>query len=58
MDSHLPSVLELLPRPCHVLLWSDHGTLLGEELGGEPALGHGFYHPLVVTVVAADFMLR
>jgi hypothetical protein len=57
VDQRLPAVWELLPRPCHVLLWSDHGTLLGEELNGQPRWGHGFHHPLVVTVPATDFLL-
>ena len=53
VDYHLPAILSLLPKPCHVFLCADHGDCFGED--GQ--WGHGFYHPKVMEVPLVHFMI-
>jgi hypothetical protein len=54
VDTHLPALLALLPRPCHLLMMADHGECF-EELDGRR--GHGFYHPKVMEVPMISLIL-
>lgn len=46
VDSHFMKLIDLLPRPLHLIIMADHGECFGE--GGR--WGHGFYHPKVMEV--------
>lgn len=46
IDQHIGKVFNLLPRPCHTIIFSDHGTLFGEN----GVRGHAVHHPKVFTV--------
>ena len=52
VDRHFPRLIELLPKPCHVLLWSDHGDCFGED----GVWGHGFPHEKVLEVPMVHFV--
>lgn len=54
IDSHIMKVLNLLPRPTHLFLMSDHGTLFGED----GLHHHGFYHPKVMEIPMVSLMLE
>lgn len=47
IDSKIPQIFELLPRPVTIFLMSDHGTCFDEDGG---LRGHGFYHPKVMEI--------
>ena len=53
VDEHLPRLLDLLPRPCHVFLFADHGECMGED----GHWGHGFFHPKVLEVPMIHFVM-
>lgn len=46
VDYHIVTILDLLPRPYHLFLFSDHGTCFGEN----GLVGHGFFHPKIMEV--------
>ncbi len=46
IDKHLPTLIELLPRPLHLILMADHGECFGEDGLWE----HSCYHPMVMEV--------
>lgn len=53
VDEHWPKLISLLPKPCHVLLLSDHGDCFGED----GRWGHCFYHEKVMEVPMVHFVL-
>lgn len=55
VDSHLPRLLSLLPRPCHLVMFGDHGECFTEQDG---VFGHGFYHPSVMEVPMISLIAR
>ena len=54
LDEHFSKLLEILPKPCHFLLWSDHGECFGEN----QLWGHGFYHRKVIEVPMIHFIVK
>ena len=54
IDRHFIRLIELLPKPCHVFMFSDHGDCIEKIDGIE---GHGFAHPVVMTVPIMEFKL-
>ena len=55
IDEHINKLLNLLPRPIHCFIFSDHGEVFGED-GLED--GHRTYHLKVMEVPMMDFILR
>jgi hypothetical protein len=53
VDEHWPELIARLPRPCHVLLISDHGDCFGED----GRWGHAFYHEKVMEVPMIHFVV-
>jgi len=53
IDSHFPRLFKLFPNPCHIILVSDHGDCMGED----GLWGHAVYHPKVMEVPMASFIL-
>ena len=53
VDSHINTLLDLLPKPCHVVIFSDHGECFGED----GLRGHSFYHPKVMEVPMVSFII-
>lgn len=53
VDIHFPYLLKLLPKPCHVIIVSDHGDCMGED----GLWGHAVYHPKVMEVPMVSFIL-
>jgi membrane-anchored protein YejM (alkaline phosphatase superfamily) len=51
VDKHFPTLVDLLPKPYHMFLMSDHGTCIGEDR----LHGHGFYHPKIMQVPMVAF---
>lgn len=54
VDSRMNRLFDLLPKPCHIVLTADHGECLGED----GLFGHGFYHPKIMEVPIASFILK
>lgn len=54
VDSHIRSLLDLMPRPCHVLILSDHGDCFGED----GLWSHAIYHPKVMEVPMVSFIME
>lgn len=54
VDAHLPELFALMPRPCHVFIFADHGDCFGES----GLVGHSFYHPKVMEVPMVHFWLE
>ena len=52
-DFLFPKFVELMPKPCHFLIMSDHGTCFGDD----ELWGHGFGHPKVWEVPVLDFRI-
>lgn len=53
VDRHIGGLFGLMPRPCFVIVCSDHGTAYGED----GHTGHRFGHEIVWTVPYAEFLL-
>lgn len=55
VDTHLPVLLDALGRrgPALLVVFSDHGTCFGDD----GLRGHGFPHPVVMTVPYAEVLL-
>lgn len=53
IDLLFPVLFDNLPRPCHVFIMADHGECFGED----GLWGHGFYHPKVMEIPFAEFIL-
>lgn len=53
IDSLIPSLIDVLPKPCNLILTSDHGDNFGE--GG--LWGHHYYHPKLMEVPMADLWI-
>ena len=52
IDRHIMRLINLLPKPCHVFMFADHGDCIEEIDGLE---GHGFVHEAVMTVPIMEF---
>jgi len=61
VDAGIMDVIAALPRPCHLFILGDHGSLFADDgvtRAGSPLTGHAFYHPLVMRVPMTDLFLR
>lgn len=54
IDQHILKLINLIPKPCHFVILSDHGECFGEN----GLWGHGFYHPKIMEVPMIHFLLR
>lgn len=53
VDANIMRLLELLPRPIHLIICADHGECFGED----GLYGHAFYHPKVMEVPMVEVWL-
>jgi len=54
VDSHFPELLDMLPRPLHLIIFGDHGDCFGED----GKWSHGFFHPKVMEVPMLSLILE
>lgn len=55
VDSKIKRIFDLIPKPCHIILTGDHGSVFEED--NYITTGHGFYHQKVMTVPIKDFLI-
>jgi hypothetical protein len=53
VDKLFPELIDLIPKPCHFFIMSDHGECFGEN----GLWGHGFYHPKVMEIPMVNFII-
>jgi len=46
VDKLIPSLIDVLPEKCHLMICADHGECFGED----GLWGHGFYHEKIMEV--------
>jgi hypothetical protein len=54
IDVHIPAIIGIMKKPCHVFIMGDHGECFGED----GLWGHGFHHEKVMEVPLIHFLLE
>jgi glucan phosphoethanolaminetransferase (alkaline phosphatase superfamily) len=54
VDAHIPTLIDLMPKPCHCFILADHGDCFGED----GLWGHNLYHEKVMEVPFIHFPLE